>query len=202
MWQFLSNLFDSPLGGASVSSNPSVSDKVRHIEAHLDNRCQFPSARQDPNLFNLVDWNLSSDGKMTGPIYLGSASSLTNPEFTDHLGAVLSIIDDRLPKAQVQEYLAPNTAHMYIALDDHPSENISKYFEQAAQFIKYHQDRGVPVLIHCMAGMSRSSTLAAYYLMKKYNINAITALDLLKKRRPIVRPNQGFIQHLVHQEKK
>jgi len=201
MWGFFSNIFTP---GASVIApvGPSDAAKVRHIEAHLDSPGKFPDARQYPEFFNLVDWDIARDGRMTGPIYLGAAPSLADPQFTDHLGAVLSVIDQRVPKSMVQEYLAPGTAHMYISLDDHPGENISDYFERAAQFIEHHQSRGVPLLIHCMAGMSRSSTLAAYYLMKKYNINALTALDLLKRRRPIVRPNRGFIQHLVRQEKK
>ena len=57
-----------------------------------------------------------------------------------------------------------------------PDADISRYFERVFQFIKYHTYRGLPVLIHCAAGISRSSTLAAYCLMRRYGMSLHDAL--------------------------
>jgi len=215
MMQFLERLF-GPVTAASVTPEPNTPEpnsrqteidfKVDNILEHLDNN--FPSALLEFSPYNLIDWNRSEKGRTTSPIYLGSALALRDRPFLRHVGAVLTIIDPgRCPKSAVENALRNVTddipkSHLYLSLDDDPRENISKYFDESAKFLAYHQNRGVPIFVHCMAGMSRSSTILANYLMKKYNINALTALDLMKKRRPIVRPNAGFVRQLVEQEKK
>lgn len=59
------------------------------------------------------------------------------------------------------------------------------------------------ILVHCMAGISRSVSLVIYYLMKKYNMSYITALDIIKNKRIIANPNDSFkLQLLKYQEKR
>lgn len=200
MLQFFSNLFDSVTVGASGQRRRKEVDReVDDIESHLDEN--FPFWRLQSAPYNLIDWDVTASGAMSGPIYLGSALALMDDHFLRQVGAVLTIIDPgRCPKEAVQKYLGPSKSLMYLPLDDDPREDISKYFDRSAEFLKHHQQRGVPILVHCMAGMSRSSTLLANYLMKKYNISAMSVLDVMKKRRPIVRPNSGFIHQLVLQQ--
>lgn len=52
------------------------------------------------------------------------------------------------------------------------------------------------VLIHCMAGISRSTSLIIYYLMKKYGVSYDQAYRLIKAKRPIIQPNVGFESQL------
>ena len=47
------------------------------------------------------------------------------------------------------------------------------------------------------AGVSRSPTLVAAYLMHNRRIAAAQALQYLKERRPCVDPNAGFMQQLL-----
>jgi dual specificity phosphatase 12 len=195
MLNFLSRLFEPSISsGGNAQQKRLIEHRVNEIEAHLDDFYKFPNARLQSNLYNLID--------ESGPIYLGSMMALTNDaSLLPRIEAVLTIIDpERAPKEFVKQWTPDGITHLYLPLDDHPDENISKYFDQATEFLRYHQERGIPVLVHCMAGMSRSATLLAHYLMKKYNMNALTALDFIKKRRPIVRPNTGFIRQLVEQE--
>ena len=206
MWSYLSQLFRSSHAITGASARNVIDDKVKQIEAHLDDFSKFPNARVESRPYHLVDWNEHPNKQKTGPIYLGSMLTVTDPEILlPHVGAVLTIIDGRAPehfvKQKLQDSMSPGTkTHLYLPLDDAPNEKISKYFDPAFQFLRYHQERNIPVLVHCMAGMSRSATLLANYLMKKYKMNALTALDRLKKLRPIVRPNTGFIRQLVEQE--
>lgn len=48
------------------------------------------------------------------------------------------------------------------------------------------------VLVHCQAGVSRSSTVAATYLMCSQRISLQEALEIMRKARPCICPNTGF----------
>lgn len=52
------------------------------------------------------------------------------------------------------------------------------------------------VLVHCAMGRSRSATMIIMYLMKKFQIDFELAFDIVKWRREVVDPNDGFIQKL------
>ena len=48
------------------------------------------------------------------------------------------------------------------------------------------------ILIHCMAGISRSVSMIIYYLMRKYNINYDASRIFIKNQRSIINPNISF----------
>lgn len=52
------------------------------------------------------------------------------------------------------------------------------------------------VLVHCAMGMSRSATMVIMYLMRKFQIEWNLALEIVKARREVVDPNEGFIEKL------
>lgn len=54
------------------------------------------------------------------------------------------------------------------------------------------------ILFHCYAGVSRSSTLAIAYLARQQNASVEETLALIVSKRPIVRPNPGFMNSLRH----
>ena len=54
------------------------------------------------------------------------------------------------------------------------------------------------VLVHCLAGVSRSATaVLAYLLFSKRASSVHEALDLVRKVRPVVYPNDGFMRQLL-----
>jgi dual specificity phosphatase 12 len=55
-------------------------------------------------------------------------------------------------------------------MEDTADEEISPFLQKAFEFIE-EQRKTKNVLIHCIAGVSRSSTIIAFYLMKKYGLS-------------------------------
>ncbi|KAH7926164.1 hypothetical protein BV22DRAFT_1033180 [Leucogyrophana mollusca] len=83
-----------------------------------------------------------------------------------------------------------------INLDDSADEDVLVHFLPSISFIQRELDKGRSVLVHCQAGISRSATIIAAYLMHSLKLDPASALDMIKKVRPNVEPNEGFMQQL------
>ncbi|GAV99965.1 dual-specificity protein [Lentinula edodes] len=83
-----------------------------------------------------------------------------------------------------------------IFLDDSEEEDILIHLLPAIAFIQSELDKGRGVLVHCQAGVSRSATIVAAYLMHNRQMGVEEALDLIRKARPEIDPNPGFIAQL------
>jgi len=90
---------------------------------------------------------------------------------------------------------------MYVRLIDADFSDISAHFEEAGQFIEDEIQNGGRVLVHCAAGISRSSSLVLAYLMKYRHYDLRKAFNLVKSSRRVVRPNNGFFQKLIDYER-
>ena len=94
----------------------------------------------------------------------------------------------------------PYFTYLRIPLHDESTANIRQHFEECFAFIEkrvteFGDDAG-NVLVHCVAGMSRSPTIVIAYIMNKYGLPFVEAFNFVKQRRPIVQPNPGFVQQL------
>lgn len=87
--------------------------------------------------------------------------------------------------------------HMVIEVDDHPDVNLTQYFKSAIAFIDEGLSRNENTLVHCFAGISRSSTIVLAYFLNIYPWMSVnSALDVVRSIRPIVNPNPGFMLQL------
>lgn len=156
-------------------------------------------------------------------LYLSNWFTSDNPEVLKkyNIKAIISL-ETRPKSDQVLNYYNSNDIdHMYIYIPDIPNANISEHFDETYQFIKNHISVGDNVLVHCMAGISRSSTIVLNYLLRNvYESNPALAfennytyddsvqkscpcnilkntLDYVRKQRPIVNPNNGFMKQLL-----
>ncbi|CDO77073.1 hypothetical protein BN946_scf184473.g17 [Trametes cinnabarina] len=83
-----------------------------------------------------------------------------------------------------------------VNIDDTESSDILQHFVPAVTFIQAELDKGHGVLVHCQAGMSRSVAIVAAYLMVSQGLDPESALAVIRKSRPNVQPNEGFMRQL------
>ncbi|KAF8137555.1 hypothetical protein EV363DRAFT_1318315 [Boletus edulis] len=83
-----------------------------------------------------------------------------------------------------------------INIDDSADEDVLVHFLPSISFIQMELDKGRGVLVHCQAGLSRSATIVAAYLMYTRKLDPSAALDMIKALRPHTEPNQGFLEQL------
>nr|XP_056699937.1 dual specificity protein phosphatase 15 [Euleptes europaea] len=90
----------------------------------------------------------------------------------------------------------PGITYLRIALPDTPEANIKKHFKECIHFIHSCRLRGGNCLVHCLAGISRSTTIVLVYVMAVTQLNWREALEAVKVARPVANPNPGFRQQL------
>jgi dual specificity phosphatase 12 len=77
------------------------------------------------------------------------------------------------------------------------ADALGNCFPDAVAFIeKFLVSEKKPILVHCMAGASRSASVVCAYLIWKYNLSVADALRLVRSARPIATPNAAFVSQL------
>jgi len=78
-------------------------------------------------------------------------------------------------------------------MDDDPEENLFRVLEPVRRTMaKILKNPDNKILVHCTAGISRSSSVLIYYLMKEKGLTFDQALKMVRSKRNIVNPNKGF----------
>jgi hypothetical protein len=88
-----------------------------------------------------------------------------------------------------------------ISIDDTDRTNIIEHFLPCVDFIHSiltasNKEKKQGVLVHCQAGVSRSTTLVAAYLMVKKRMNVEQAVEKIKEVRSQVEPSEFFLMQL------
>lgn len=98
----------------------------------------------------------------------------------------------RLPGAGVQ--------HEVVLVDSpHPADNPNLDFvlRDTAEAITAWRDEGKTVFVHCVAGVSRTPTVAAASLATRLGISGTDALERVVQAHPRADPNSGFLAALA-----
>lgn len=140
-----------------------------------------------------MDNNSKFIDKVTDKIYLGCINGTYEIEYlkSQNVTSILSMIGNDSPD------LSSDFDQKIVDVDDFPSNNIIKYFKECIEFIQ----NSSKTYVHCMCGISRSSTIIIAYLMWKTKATYYESYFFVKNRRKYIAPNDGFVQQLKIFEK-
>uniref|UniRef100_A0AC11CZX8 Dual specificity phosphatase 15 n=1 Tax=Ovis aries TaxID=9940 RepID=A0AC11CZX8_SHEEP len=133
----------------------------------------------------------SEERSLKAGLYL---RNFTDAKDTDQLGRnkithIISIHESPQPLLQDITYLR-------ISVADAPEVPIKKHFKECINFIHCCRLNGGNCLVHCFAGISRSTTIVTAYVMTVTGLSWRDVLEAIKATRPIANPNPGFRQQL------
>ena len=132
---------------------------------------------------------------LTPHLYLAAATAL-HPSSLAASGVTLVInVTKQLPILPVD-----GARSVRISVEDDRNTNLYQHFDTISSMIREEAEQGGVVVIHCVAGVSRSATLCLAYLTKYYG-SLGEAWGHVKTIRPWVRPNYSFMEQLGEWEK-
>lgn len=87
-----------------------------------------------------------------------------------------------------------------VPIDDDPDQSVLSLLGPVTKYVHHAVSGGRRCLIHCKAGVSRSSTFTIAYLMRYRDMSLADAYEHVKNCRPIICPNDGFMRELMDWE--
>lgn len=127
--------------------------------------------------------------KVAYNVYVGNLSSASNREMLK----ALKITHIVAAAYGVWDMFPDDFVYKKVDIIDSEWETIKPHLEDIATFI---YDAAIiqnkRVLIHCVAGVSRSAAIAAAYLILRHGFDSNKALEEIAKGRKIIDPNKTF----------
>ncbi|NXE63960.1 DUS16 phosphatase, partial [Calcarius ornatus] len=96
----------------------------------------------------------------------------------------------------------PESHFLRVPVNDSFCEKILPWLDKSVDFIEKAKASNGHVLVHCLAGISRSATIAIAYIMKRMDMSLDEAYRFVKEKRPTISPNFNFLGQLLDFEKK
>ena len=137
---------------------------------------------------------LSEPTLVVDNIYIGSAYNAANLDQLKKLniGMILNITPD------ISNHFTYDITYMQYKIQDDGIEKITQYFEQSYDIItrqnEIHPDRNI--LVHCFMGASRSVSIVAYYIIRKYGNTPTEAINIILDKRKIINPSIRYFKDL------
>ncbi|OPJ80678.1 dual specificity protein phosphatase 16 [Patagioenas fasciata monilis] len=132
-------------------------------------------------------------------LYLGCQRDVLNKELMQQndIGYVLNA-SNTCPKPD----FIPESHFLRVPVNDSFCEKILPWLDRSVDFIEKAKASNGCVLVHCLAGISRSATIAIAYIMKRMDMSLDEAYRFVKEKRPTISPNFNFLGQLLDFEKK
>jgi dual specificity MAP kinase phosphatase len=161
------------------SPSSTINDLSSQVTPHLD--------YQDYPMTRIIDG-----------LFIGSESNAKNlEELSSEQIRYIVNVTSHLPL-----YHSDKLHYYQIPADDTQKQNLIDYFDEAYRFIRNAIDNNEKVLVHCVAGISRSPAIVISFLMRYAHMNMNDAYEFVKSKRSIVSPNLNFMGQLLQYEQK
>ncbi|XP_077016663.1 dual specificity protein phosphatase 18 isoform X2 [Tamandua tetradactyla] len=148
----------------------------------------FPVQFQQPSVHGL--------SQITSSLYISGGVAANNKLMlsSSHITTVINV------SVEVVNTVYEDIHYLQVPVADAPSARLYDFFDPIADHIHSVSLEQGRALLHCAAGVSRSATLCLAYLMKYHAMSLLEAHTWAKSCRPIIRPNNGFWEQLIHYE--
>ncbi|KAM6926362.1 dual specificity protein phosphatase 8 isoform 1-T1 [Lycodopsis pacificus] len=131
-------------------------------------------------------------------LYLGSQKDVLNKDLMAQNGITYVLnASNTCPKPD----FISESHFMRIPVNDNYCEKLLPWLEKTNEFIDKAKVSNCRVIVHCLAGISRSATIAIAYIMKTMGLSSDDAYRFVKDRRPSISPNFNFLGQLLEFEK-
>ncbi|XP_029968995.1 dual specificity protein phosphatase 16 isoform X2 [Salarias fasciatus] len=132
-------------------------------------------------------------------LYLGCQRDVLNQEVMQQNDIVFVLnASNTCPKPD----FIPDSHFLRVPVNDSFCEKILPWLDRSLDFIEKAKACNARVLVHCLAGISRSATIAIAYIMKRMDMSLDEAYRFVKEKRPTISPNFNFLGQLLDFEKK
>ncbi|XP_054422366.1 dual specificity protein phosphatase 21 [Pteronotus mesoamericanus] len=134
--------------------------------------------------------------QITRSLYISNAVTANNRLMlsSHHITTVINVSEE-----VVNTYFE-DIQYLKVPVADSPSARLYDFFDPIADHIHSVEMKQGRTLLHCAAGVSRSAAVCMAFLMKYHTMSLLDAHEWTKLCRPIIRPNNGFWDQLIHYE--
>jgi dual specificity phosphatase 12 len=154
--------------------------------------------KQDRNHMSLI-WpqKIANQLGLEPGVYLSDWSTAVDEAALQNkrIRTIICLNERQKNREDLLMYERNQIVYSHYTLNDVPQAPIHLLFDKCYREIEEGLQRG-NVLVHCTAGISRSSTIVLMWMMRRYGMSYREALEAARQSRPIVNPNPGFAAHL------
>lgn len=153
---------------------------MRPYKEYIDNEILVTMAQMD------------KPSKIFDYLYLGSEWNAANFEELqkNNVGYILNVT------REIDNFFPESFTYMNIRVYDVEATDLLSHWPATFNFINTARKSGQAVLVHCKMGVSRSASTVIAYAMKQQYWTLDVALNYVRDRRSIIKPNEGFMKQL------
>ncbi|XP_004695105.1 PREDICTED: dual specificity protein phosphatase 8 [Condylura cristata] len=131
-------------------------------------------------------------------LYLGSQKDVLNKDLMTRNG--ISYVLNASNSCPKPDFIC-ESRFMRVPINDNYCEKLLPWLDRSIEFIDKAKLSSCQVIVHCLAGISRSATIAIAYIMKTMGMSSDDAYRFVKDRRPSISPNFNFLGQLLEYER-